>query len=89
MSNRASDEHHSTGGDLCDPDDVDGEEEDEEEEGEDSDDLDGDSIDRKFNLMESQSMRRSTNPAVERAMNALKFVAQHVKNEDNFEGVSE
>lgn len=26
-------------------------------------------------------------PAIERAVNALKFVAQHVKNEDNFEGV--
>jgi hypothetical protein len=24
------------------------------------------------------------NPAIEKAMNALKFVAQHVKNEDNF-----
>jgi nicotinic acetylcholine receptor len=24
------------------------------------------------------------NPAIERATNALKFVAQHVKNEDNF-----
>ena len=82
-----TDWHHSTGGDLCDHDDVDGEEDEEDEE--DSDDLDGDSVDRKFNLMESQSMRRSTNPAVERAMNALKFVAQHVKNEDNFEGVSE
>eukprot|EP00095_Tigriopus_kingsejongensis_P011514 maker-scaffold33_size549341-snap-gene-0.15 protein:Tk11514 transcript:maker-scaffold33_size549341-snap-gene-0.15-mRNA-1 annotation:"nicotinic acetylcholine receptor subunit alpha1" len=29
------------------------------------------------------------NPAVERAMNALKFVAQHVKNEDNFEGFAD
>jgi nicotinic acetylcholine receptor len=28
---------------------------------------------------------RELNPAVERAMNALKFVAQHVKNEDKFE----
>ena len=28
------------------------------------------------------------NPAIERAINAIKFVAQHVKNEDNFEGVS-
>ena len=26
-------------------------------------------------------------PTIERAVNALKFVAQHVKNEDNFEGV--
>lgn len=31
----------------------------------------------------------SLNPAVERAMNALKFVAQHVKNEDNFEGFAD
>ena len=30
---------------------------------------------------------RELNPAVERAMNALKFVAQHVKNEDKFESV--
>ena len=28
------------------------------------------------------------NPAIEKAMNALKFVAQHVKNEDNFNSVS-
>ena len=27
------------------------------------------------------------NPAIEKAMNALKFVAQHVKNEDNFNSV--
>ena len=31
---------------------------------------------------------RVMNPAMERAMNALKFVAQHVKNEDKFESVS-
>ena len=31
---------------------------------------------------------REMNPAMERAMNALKFVAQHVKNEDKFESVS-
>jgi len=31
---------------------------------------------------------RDLNPAVERAMNALKFVAQHVRNEDKFESVS-
>ena len=55
-------------------------------------DVDG----RKFDLVESgrSSDGRgrggpTTNPAVERAMNALKFVAQHVKNEDNFEGVSD
>ena len=29
------------------------------------------------------------NPAIEKAMNALKFVAQHVKNEDNFNSVSD
>ena len=29
------------------------------------------------------------NPAIEKAMNALKFVAQHVKNEDNFNSVRE
>ncbi|QQP40019.1 Nicotinic acetylcholine receptor alpha 1 subunit, partial [Caligus rogercresseyi] len=29
------------------------------------------------------------NPALEKAMNALKFVAQHVKNEDNFESFSD
>ena len=68
---------------------------DEEEDEEESDDLDGDleddlDDDRKFDLVESQSHRTTeTNPAVERAMNALKFVAQHVKNEDNFEGVSD
>ena len=28
-----------------------------------------------------------TNPAIERATNALKFVAQHVKNEDSFNSV--
>ena len=28
--------------------------------------------------------RELMNPAIERATNALKFVAQHVKNEDNF-----
>ena len=28
------------------------------------------------------------NPAIEKAMNALKFVAQHVKNQDNFNSVS-
>ena len=62
---------------------------------EDDDIVDG--IDgRKFDLVESgrSSDGRgrggpTTNPAVERAMNALKFVAQHVKNEDNFEGVSD
>ena len=80
------------------PDDLRDEDEDLEDE-EESDDLDGDSMgpdddddDRKFDLVESQSLHRGTtaeNPAVERAMNALKFVAQHVKNEDNFEGVSE
>ena len=69
----------------------------EEEDEEESDDLEGDSLgpeeedddddDRKFDLVES-GRSRTTNPAVERAMNALKFVAQHVKNEDNFEGVS-
>ena len=63
------------------------------------DDIDVDGIDgRKFDLVESgrsPSGRHgrdggpTTNPAVERAMNALKFVAQHVKNEDNFEGVSD
>ena len=31
---------------------------------------------------------RELNPALEKAMNALKFVAQHVKNEDNFNSVS-
>jgi hypothetical protein len=31
---------------------------------------------------------RELNPAMERAMNALKFVAQHVKNEDKFDSVS-
>ena len=61
--------------------------------------IDVDGIDgRKFDLVESgrsPSGRHgrdggpTTNPAVERAMNALKFVAQHVKNEDNFEGVSD
>ena len=74
------------------PDDLRDEDEDLEDE-EESDDLDGDSVgpddddDRKFDLVESQSLHRGTtaeNPAVERAMNALKFVAQHVKNEDNF-----
>ena len=30
-----------------------------------------------------------TNPAIERATNALKFVAQHVKNEDSFNSVSD
>lgn len=29
------------------------------------------------------------NPAIEKAMNALKFVAQHVKNEDNFESFAD
>jgi hypothetical protein len=42
--------------------------------------------DHKFDLMESGT--KVTNPAVERAINALKFVAQHVRNEDNFEEVS-
>ena len=62
------------------------------------DDIDVDGIDgRKFDLVESGRSPSdgrgrggpTTNPAVERAMNALKFVAQHVKNEDNFEGVSD
>ena len=33
-------------------------------------------------------MTPNISPAIERAMNALKFVAQHVRNEDNFDGVS-
>ena len=35
-------------------------------------------------LSKADKDERELNPAIERATNALKFVAQHVKNEDNF-----
>ena len=35
-------------------------------------------------LSKADKEEREMNPAIERATNALKFVAQHVKNEDNF-----
>ena len=40
-------------------------------------------------LSKSEHNRNEMNPAIEKAMNALKFVAQHVKNEDNFNSVSD
>ena len=39
-------------------------------------------------LSKSEHNRNEMNPAIEKAVNALKFVAQHVKNEDNFNSVS-
>merc|ERR1712141_701966 len=35
-------------------------------------------------LSKADQIDREINPAIERATNALKFVAQHVKNEDSF-----
>ena len=39
-------------------------------------------------LSKADQIDREINPAIERATNALKFVAQHVKNEDSFNSVS-
>ena len=39
-------------------------------------------------LSKADKEEREMNPAIERATNALKFVAQHVKNQDNFNSVS-
>ena len=39
-------------------------------------------------LSKADNHEREMNPAIERATNALKFVAQHVKNEDSFNSVS-
>ncbi len=41
-----------------------------------------------FPTRSSPTESQGVSPAIEKAVNALKFVAQHVKNEDNFEGVS-
>ena len=40
-------------------------------------------------LSKADRDERDTDPAIERATNAVKFVAQHVKNEDNFNGYAD